>query len=135
MAQDRSGSDSNFQRGRAAETRAARFLETQGVQIIGRNVRTGQGEIDLIGSARGLILFIEVKARALDHFGGAAASITMRKQQRLIRAAHSWLADHSHHQCRHSGRAQGGTALPRCRFDAILIDRLGLRWVRDAFRA
>ena len=113
MAQDRSGSDSNFQRGRAAETRAARFLETQGVQIIGRNVRTGQGEIDLIG----------------------AASITMRKQQRLIRAAHSWLADHSHHQCRHSGRAQGGTALPRCRFDAILIDRLGLRWVQDAFRA
>ncbi len=106
--------------GRCIETRAADHLSALGVTIIARNVRRRCGEIDLIGREGATVLFIEVRKRSSARFGGAAASITGRKQARIIAAARAWL----------------GGRTPLCRFDAILVDGPdgSIEWLRDAFR-
>ncbi len=100
--------------------RAAAHLSALGVEILACNVRRRCGEIDLIGREGDTVLFIEVRKRSSHHFGGAAASITARKQGRIVAAAQAWL---------------GGRMLP-CRFDAVLIDGSEgtIVWLRDAFR-
>jgi putative endonuclease len=109
--------------GDAGESRAADFLLSQGVQLLARNFRVKGGEIDLIGRDGAVTIFVEVRARSVRpgaDFGGAAASITPRKQRRIILAARHWLARH------------GDTA---CRFDCVLIENERLEWLQDAFRA
>ena len=106
--------------GDTGETRAADYLEQQGVRIIERNFRVKGGEIDLIGRDGDMIAFIEVRQRASSQCGGAAASITSAKQRRLILAARHWLARHGE--------------VP-CRFDVIAIDNNQLEWIRAAFSA
>lgn len=79
------------------------------------------GEIDLILEDRGTLVFVEVRLRSNAGFGGAAASITARKQDKLIRAAQHYL--------------QQLRVLPACRFDAVLLDGSRMEWIRDAFGA
>jgi len=108
--------------GDAGEARAARHLTAQGLCILARNFRVKGGEIDLVCRDGATTVFVEVRrrtARSGADFGGAVASITARKRQRLILAARHWLAQH------------GDDA---CRFDCVLIDGEKLEWVRDAFR-
>lgn len=105
--------------GDAGEERAARHLAAQGLRIVARNFRVKGGEIDLVCRDGATTVFVEVRRRASADFGGAGASITPRKQQRLILAARHWLARH------------GDTG---CRFDCVLIDGEKLAWLRDAFR-
>ncbi len=107
------------QSGEAAERQAASFLEGQGLTVIARNYRCRGGEIDLIAQDGDSLVFVEVRARRNTNYGGAAASITHRKQQRLIYAARHYLM-HLPHE-------------PLCRFDAILIDGERLEWLRSAF--
>jgi putative endonuclease len=111
--------------GREAENRAARFLESRGLRIIARNARYRGGEIDLIADDGGVLVFIEVRARASNRFGGAGASITATKQGRIILAAQHYLLAHP------------AAARRPCRFDAVLIGETGsaLDWIRDAFQA
>jgi putative endonuclease len=104
--------------GAAGEETAARYLLARGLQILVRNFRIKGGEIDLVCRDGGVTVFVEVRRRARTDYGGAAASITYRKQQRLILAARHWLARHG--EC-------------ACRFDCVLIDGEHLEWVRDAF--
>jgi putative endonuclease len=110
-------------RGQAAEARAARYLEAQGLKIIARNYRSRYGEIDLIAHDGATVVFVEVRARRSAAFGGAAASITAAKRDKLTRTALAWLA------------AQGRN--PRCRFDAVLLtgEAGAVEWIRDAFSA
>ena len=96
-----------FQTGISAESRAAAFLIAKGYRILDRRYRTPHGEIDIVARRRGLIAFVEVKARAsLDE---AAFAVTPRQQQRIIAAAQGWLAAHPEH------------AEFEMRFDAMLI--------------
>jgi len=106
--------------GAAGEETAARHLLARGLQVLARNFRVKGGEIDLICRDGGVTVFVEVRRRARSDYGGAAASITYRKRQRLILAARHWLARH------------GDCA---CRFDCVLIDGERLEWVKDAFSA
>lgn len=109
-------------KGSAAEQRAAAFLQQQKLTLLERNYRCRFGEIDLIMRENDTVVFVEVRMRSSDHFGGAAASITATKQARLIRAARHYLAG------QHDD-------LP-CRFDAILISgERGneIEWIRNAF--
>jgi putative endonuclease len=82
--------------GHAGETAAAHFLETRGYRIVARNVRADRVEIDLIASHGSTLVFIEVKSRrARTGSGGhadAAEAVDERKQRRLRRGAHAWLA-------------------------------------------
>jgi putative endonuclease len=110
-----------------AEDLAARHLETRGVRIIARNVRCRGGEVDLIGLDGSSVVFVEVRLRTNKRFGGAAESITITKQRRVLLAARWWLNG--------AGRRFQAAA---CRFDAILLDALDdahLTWLRGAFDA
>jgi len=110
--------DTTVARGREAETRAATYLEGQGLRLVERNFRVRGGEIDLIMRDGRTLVFVEVRARSRADFGGAGASITAHKQRRIILAARHWLA------------RRGDCA---CRFDCVLIDAERLEWLRDAF--
>ena len=74
--------------GRAAEAAAARALERAGYGILGRNLRTPYGEIDVVAEKSGRIAFVEVKARRRDGPTGLAAeALTPAKMRRVGRAA------------------------------------------------
>jgi len=107
--------------GDAGEDRAARFLESRGMTIVARNYRTRLGEIDLIARDGGVLVFVEVRLRADDRFGGAAASIGPAKQRRLAAAASAYLA--------RLGRP------PPCRFDVVTLEAGEPAWLRGAFDA
>lgn len=78
--------------GRAAEAAAARFLERLGYRILAANFRAKGGELDLVAEDGGVLAIVEVRYRATDRFGGAAASITHGKRKRIVRAARVLLA-------------------------------------------
>ena len=80
--------------GRAAEAAAASFLERRGYRILRANFRAKGGELDLVAMDDDVLAIVEVRYRASDRFGGAAASITHAKRSRLIRAARVLLATH-----------------------------------------
>lgn len=73
--------------GQRAEDIAAEFLRAQGLEILERNYRRRLGELDIIARDGDVLIIAEVRTRASDRFGGAAASVDGRKQQRLVRAA------------------------------------------------
>ncbi|MDP2792745.1 MAG: YraN family protein [Sulfurisoma sp.] len=106
-------------KGNAAEAAAAQMLVARGLRVIERNFRVKGGEIDLVCRDGATTVFVEVRLRTRQDYGGAAASITAAKQRRLILAARHWLARH------------GETP---CRFDAVLSDGETFEWIRDAFR-
>ncbi|OLL33640.1 YraN family protein [Burkholderia sp. SRS-W-2-2016] len=114
--------------GAAFEARAQVFLQRQRLRFVARNVACRGGEIDLVMRDRdGTLVFVEVRARAQRHYGGAAASIGWRKQQRIVRAARHYLATLA---WRHEPHEP-----PVCRFDVIAFEGGRLEWLRDAFRA
>src|SRR2546425_10313239 len=78
--------------GEEGERAAARFLEARGYRILERNYRTRRGEIDLIAEDGRMLVFVEVKVRLDDRFGGPAAAITRAKQARIARLAPQHLA-------------------------------------------
>lgn len=108
-------------RGGPAENLAAAFLERRGLKIVERNYRCRFGEIDLVARSGPLLVFVEVRARVSEAFGGAAASITAAKRRRLVAAARHFLA------ARREERA--------CRFDVVLVRGAAQRveWLTDAF--
>jgi putative endonuclease len=113
--------------GAAAEAAAAGYLQSQGLLVLARNLRCRAGELDLVCLDRGVIVIVEVRHRATSGFGGALASVTRRKQRKLIRATEFYW------QRRPAWRA---CAL---RFDVIAVSGRPdgtheMDWVRDAFR-
>lgn len=114
-------------RGRCAEWRASRFLQDQGLQILEANLSCRGGEIDLTAREADILVFIEVRQRRSARYGGAAASVNRRKQDRLIRAARYFLPRLS--QRHFSGRT------PACRFDVVAFEGERTHWIRDAFGA
>jgi putative endonuclease len=80
--------------GRAAEAAAARQLERLGYRIVATNFRARGGELDIVAMDGSALAIVEVRYRASDRFGGAAASITFAKRKRIVRAARAFLATH-----------------------------------------
>ena len=118
-----SDNDTTTATGHIAENLAARFLEKRGLVVKARNYRCRGGEIDLICRDGSALVFVEVRLRRNDAFGGAAASVTATKQRRIIHAAQHFLMAHS-------------LANPDCRFDCVLLNGVSennIEWLRDAF--
>jgi len=110
--------------GDLAEDAAARHLISKGCVVLARNARYRDGELDLVVREREVIAFVEVRMRASNSRGGAAASVDAFKRRRIVRAAQRWLAEHH------------GERWPACRFDVVAIDGDGtIEWLRDAFVA
>ncbi len=108
-------------RGAAAENLAAAYLQRAGLQLVERNYRCRFGEIDLIARDGATLVFVEVRMRSSERFGGAAASITRAKQRKLLCTARHYLA--------------GIVRAPQCRFDAMLINgnTNAIEWLKNAF--
>lgn len=101
-------SDPRHQFGQASEMQAERFLLAKGYRILDRNVRTPLGELDLVAEDRGVVVFVEVKGRTTEAFGGALLAVNHRKRAKLTKLAALYLAQ------RHwSDKA--------CRFDVVLV--------------
>lgn len=114
--------------GDAAEARALAHVSSLGMRLIRRNYRVAGGprrrggEIDLIcRDADGTLVFVEVRQRANGSHGGAAASIGIAKQQRIVFAAQHFL--------------RTLPQLPACRFDVVAIDGDAIEWLKAAFSA
>lgn len=72
-------------RGRIAEWQAMIFLMCKGYRILGHRLRTQFGEVDLAAWKKGVLVIVEVKARAT--FDAGAYAVTPMAQQRIARAA------------------------------------------------
>ena len=105
--------------GADAEQVAADFLAAKGMHIVARNFRTRFGEIDLVARDGESLVFVEVRLRTNDYFGGAADSVDVPKRSRVVAAARSYLAQ-MHPE-------------PPCRFDVVTLDGDSPRWIRAAF--
>lgn len=80
--------------GKEAEVAAEQYLRQRAYRILGRNVRFSNGELDIVAEHDGTIVFVEVKARKTQQFGGASYAVTPQKQQRLIHLAAQYLSAH-----------------------------------------
>jgi putative endonuclease len=100
-----------IQLGAMGEALAADHLMKMGLRILDRNWRCRYGELDLIASdpTTNTVVFVEVKTRTGDGYGGLAHAVTPRKVRRLRRLAGLWLAGQN-----------GGWA-------AVRIDVIGVR--------
>ena len=111
--------------GQRAEDLALRHAQARGWRLIERNYRTpgrGGGEIDLIlRTGNGVVVFVEVRSRSQQAYGGAGGSIDAAKRCRIVLAARHWLARQP--------------SLPHCRFDAVLVEGTQLQWLEAAFSA
>lgn len=111
-----------FRLGLSAESRAAALLLAKGFRITARRFRCPAGEIDIVARRGSLLIFVEVKARAL--LDDAAWSVTERQKRRIASAAAAWLAAHPD---------DAGCDM---RFDAVLVAPRSLpRHIPGAFEA
>lgn len=83
--------------GALGEQLAVDYLTALGHEILDRNWRCRYGELDVIAVDRstGTVVFVEVKTRTSDRFGGVAEAVTPDKVRRLRRLAGLWLAEHA----------------------------------------
>ena len=114
--------------GRRAEELAAEFLRAQGFEIVLRNYLRRLGELDVIARRADLLVIAEVRSRSSAAYGGAAASVDRRKQQRITRAAGALL------------QQRADLARLAVRFDVIVVwDPHGaaprIEWLKHAFEA
>jgi putative endonuclease len=119
--------ESRLQRGAAAESIAAEYLQGCGLELLARNLRCKGGELDLVCLDGGVLAVVEVRQRGRADFGGAAGSVTRCKQRKLIRAARFFL------QRQPAWRAYA------MRFDVLALEGTPgehrIVWIKDAFRA
>ena len=91
----------NQTRGTSSEALARDFLESQDYTFISSNFTRRVGEIDLImlspedSAGQSTLVFVEVRYRANSDFGGALASISWKKQRKMLRVASLWLQKHA----------------------------------------
>ena len=76
------------------EDLVAEWYRKHGYDIVERNWRCRQGEIDIIASRDSVLVICEVKTRATADFGSPALAVDVNKQQRLRRLAAHWLSEH-----------------------------------------
>lgn len=79
--------------GRWGEALAERYFLERGDTILGKNVRTPYGEIDLIVRSQDHLGFVEVKTRTNSAFGLPETAITQKKREHMIHAAEAYLQD------------------------------------------
>jgi putative endonuclease len=94
MPDDARTPDPRRRLGSVGEDAAAQWYEARGFEIVDRNWRVREGEIDLVVLRGRTIVFCEVKTRTSDRFGAPVESVTAAKQRRLRALAARWLAAH-----------------------------------------
>lgn len=109
--------------GQQNEDLALDFLQKKGLTLIQRNYRSRYGEIDLVMQDKAHIVFVEVRFRSSNEFGGALMSVDRHKQSKLIKCAQQYMA-------KESSRLD-------FRFDVIAISPASsqhdIQWITNAF--
>src|SRR5215211_8254018 len=103
--------DSRQSLGKLGENLACAALKQRGYAIIATRYRTKVGEIDIVARDGDTTVFVEVKARAGDDFGGGAEAITRWKQRKVAKMAIDYLSRHHLHD-------------RPCRFDVVTVDMI-----------
>ena len=101
--------------GRFGENVAARHLEAAGMEILARNWRCREGELDLVVRDGSQLVFVEVKTRSSLAFGTPAEAVDRAKSRRIRQLALRWIQVK-----RDEGATDFWTAL---RFDVITVVR------------
>ncbi len=111
--------------GHIAEEIARSFLIKQNLQLIYKNYHCIWGELDLIILYNNnTLVFIEVRKRMHQDYGGAAESITKSKQKKIIKSALQFLTRFKQY------------AAYNCRFDVVLFGKNNTPiWIPNAFEA
>jgi putative endonuclease len=113
------------QQGQLAEACALAFLQQKGLKLLEQNASYSVGELDIIMRDNDTLVFVEVRQRKSNLFGGAAQSIDRRKMKKCALAAQCWLKQNSHF------------AKMPCRFDAVLLtgteNNWHIDWIENAF--
>jgi putative endonuclease len=114
--------------GKTAEDIAAEHLRRQGLEVLTRNYRRRNGELDIVARVGDVLAIVEVRTRSSELFGGAAASIDGWKRHKIIRATQQLL------------QQQRELARLRVRFDVIVVHDAGsahprVEWIQHAFDA
>ena len=109
--------------GKQAESVAEQFLLKQGLSSLERNYLCKMGEIDLIMTDGNDLVFIEVRHRKSNAFGGALTSITVAKQKKIwLTAQHYLQRNQDKFDCEY-------------RFDVVTFEgsMQQIRWIKNAF--
>ena len=110
--------------GKWGEQAAAEYIQNKGYSILGKNIRTPHGEIDIIAKDGETLVFCEVKSRRSDEFGDPEYAIPPRKQQQIRKIARGYLFEHEIKE-------------QDCRFDVVAIRMRGntpeINYMRNAF--
>ncbi len=99
--------------GRWGEELAVLHLHTQGMEVLDRNWRCRDGELDIVAREGGSLVFVEVKARSGIGYGEPAEAVSPAKARRIRVLAARWLAEQ---------RPEGRWDL---RFDVVSVLRTG----------
>lgn len=113
----------SIKKGVLAEQWACDYLVSQGLRWVSSNYRCRMGEIDLIMRDGEYLVFVEVRARVSQAFGGALASVTLAKQKKLLKTAQIYTMNHP---------MRDQQAL---RFDVLSLDGNPpvVTWIKNAF--
>lgn len=116
-------SSKDLTKGQAAEAFACKYLQEKGLRLITKNFHSRFGEIDIIMQEENSLVFIEVRYRKNQDFGGAKASITPGKQKKIRNTALLYMQKKGHEF--------------NARFDVIAItgeeNNLITEWIQNAF--
>ena len=117
---------SSKQIGDKGELIAKRYLLSQGLEIVTQNFHCRFGEIDLIAKAADCYIFIEVKFRHQNQFGGAISAVSTSKQEKIKKSARIYLQQQQLNEY--------NTA---CRFDVVALEgdrnQPQITWLTNAF--
>lgn len=111
--------------GQYYENIAQKYLIRRGFKFVTKNYACRFGELDIIMLDRDILVFVEVRYRSGDYYGGALASITEQKKRRIITSANCFLRQNLRYsEC-------------ECRFDVVAIsskaEKKKILWVKSAF--
>jgi putative endonuclease len=98
---------------------------SHGFDIVARNWRCPQGEIDIVATKGGVVVFIEVKTRTSSRFGEPFEAVGLDKQRRLRRLGAAWLRSNSR------DRAYGAPF--EVRFDVVSVTPGAIDVIESAF--
>jgi putative endonuclease len=107
-----------------SEELAARWYEGQGYEVLERNWRRREGEVDLIARRGATVVFIEVETRATGQYGTGTEPALPAKQRRIRRLAARWLSELT---------PAVGRSRVEARFDVVSITDGQLDVIENAF--
>ena len=88
----------HLKQGEDAEAACSRYLKSQGLKLLNTNFSCRLGEIDIIMLDKKMLVFVEVRFRKNDNFGGGLESITAAKQLKLRKTAELYLQNNQQHK-------------------------------------